>query len=166
MWALFPAGLEQFIKWGEAKRNWNARIAGKVFAFGFIGIAVVLSAAVYYTRIGIRDESQEWGKSSDQYLRIANYMIEMKVDPSSIIMVNNPPGFYLASERYSIVIPDGDPGTLLKVADRYDASYLVLEENHPAGLDELYNNPQCCQDLEFITSVNGARIFRIHELSQ
>ena len=166
VWALFPAGLEQFIKWGEAKRNWNARIAGKVFAFGFIGIAVVLSAAVYYTRIGIQDESQEWAKSSDQYLRIANYMLEMKVDPSSIIMVNNPPGFYLASERYSIVIPDGDPGTLLKAADRYDASYLVLEENHPAGLDELYNNPQCCQDLEFITSVNGARIFRIHELSQ
>ena len=166
IWTLFPAGLQQFIKWGEAKRNWNARIAGKVFAFGFIAIAVVLSAAVYYIKIGVQDGGKEWTKSSAQYMRIANKLMELKVDPSQIIMVNNPPGFYLASERYSIVIPDGEPESLLKAANRYDASYLVLEQNHPAGLERLYNNPQCCQELEFITSVNGALIFRIHNVNK
>ena len=165
IWALFPAGLHTFTRWGERKRNWNARIAGRVFAAGFCTIAVVLSAALFFTRVGYQKDEPDWDKSHQQYLRIANTLDEMMIEPSLIIMVNNPPGFYLASARYSIVIPDGDPGTLLKVADRYDAAYLVLEENHPVGLNELYNNPLSYPELDYLTSVNGAQIYKMPEIS-
>ena len=64
--------------------------------------------------------------------------------------VNNPPGFYLATGLHAIVIPDGPPETLHQIVERYNADWIVLEENHPQEINDLYTQPI---DLAWLESV-------------
>ena len=76
-------------------------------------------------------------------------------------MVNNPPGYYAATERAAIVIPYGDVETLLKAALRYQAKYVILESNHPQPLDPLYENPEDQIGLNYLATYEDAHIFEI-----
>ena len=161
IWALFPVGFQSFIDYGVKKRNWHAKAAGKVFAAGFMLIAVALSGVLFFGRVSIAIGGQAWDKSNEQYLRIGNKLNELGISYSEIIMVNNPPGFYLATGRPSIVIPDGGVETLLLASQEFASGYVVLEQNHPAGLDEAFANPYNITDLEFVAEMNGVFLFRL-----
>jgi len=77
-------------------------------------------------------------------------------------MVADPPGFYLASGNYAIAVPDGHLDTLLNVAQKYKATYLVLEEGSvPAGLQTLYSHPELETGLTYLSEIGNARIFSI-----
>jgi hypothetical protein len=79
--------------------------------------------------------------------------------PGDIVAVNNPAGYYAASSRPAIVIPDGAVDTLLAAARRFGARYVLLESNHPAGLEELYERPADQPGLRFLKTVEGTHIF-------
>lgn len=161
IWALFPVGFQSFIDFGVKKRNWNAKVAGRVLASGFMLIAVSLSVALFFGRVSGTTGGQNWNQSNEQYLRIGNKLTELGISNSAIIMVNNPPGFYLATGRPSIVIPDGGVETLLLASQEFGAEYIVLEQNHPEKLDEVFIYPKINKDLEFVAEINGAFLFRL-----
>ncbi len=75
-------------------------------------------------------------------------------------IVNNPPGYYWATRRSSIVIPDGDITHTIAVAERYGASYLLLEENQENLLD-LYQSPEDIGNVRYMGTWQGIRIFKI-----
>ena len=56
--------------------------------------------------------------------------------------MNNPPGFNLATGGEAVVIPNGPPETLRQVARKYRVDWIVLESNHPRGLNSLYASPE------------------------
>jgi hypothetical protein len=53
--------------------------------------------------------------------------------------------------------------TVLEVAKKYGGSYLILEYNHPLGLDRLYQVPMDHSGIKYLTTIGGAHIFRIFE---
>jgi hypothetical protein len=53
-------------------------------------------------------------------------------------MTGDPPAFWYHTRRPAVVVPNADVRTLLTVCDRYGVEYVVLEENHPAELEGLY----------------------------
>ncbi|MCX6035628.1 MAG: hypothetical protein NTV38_11735 [Chloroflexi bacterium] len=79
-----------------------------------------------------------------------------------IVMVANPPGFYLASGNPAIAVPDGDVNTLLRVARRYGAKYVILEAGAtPDGLLPVYDHPEEQAGLRYLGDVGGAHIYGI-----
>ena len=79
------------------------------------------------------------------------------------MIVANPPGYYLATGRNTIAIPDGNEQISLLVARRFGADYLVLEkEGIPNGLNGSYNNPYQYPDFNYLGELEGTRVFRIH----
>src|SRR3990172_8816973 len=79
-----------------------------------------------------------------------------------IVAINNPPGFHLASGLPAVVIPDGDAATLRAVVDRFGVSWVILDANHPAGLEALYADPESAAWLELGASFRdeqGREIF-------
>ncbi len=169
-WALAPLGLEQAIGWGRRKRGWNAAQAGSIFRVGLVGLAVLMTAAIIWSRVTSGNGSQTpgqssgqaWGQESTAYSQIDKYMVAQGAAAGDIVMVANPPGFYLASGNPSIAVPDGDIHTLLEVAQKYDAMYLVLEEGSvPAGLLPVYESPQSETGLTYLGEIEHARIFII-----
>jgi hypothetical protein len=181
-WALAPLGLERVIDWGRRKRGWNAAQAGSIFRPALVILAILLTAGIVWGRLsggsGVQaprsgstasavqaQAGQAWSQENFAYSHIYTYLVGQGAKAEDIVMVANPPGFYLASGNPAIAVPDGDDNTLLTVARRYNALYLILEEGSvPANLMPVYKNPQGQPDLIYLGELENARIFLIRHL--
>jgi hypothetical protein len=161
-WALAPVGLERFVDFGVEKRGWRTDQARKVFSWGLVALALFLTIVVGYLRIvGNDDSGLAWNQTPRQYSKIEASLTEHGVAKGEIVMVNNPPGYFVATGRPAIVVPNGDIHSTLAAAQRYDASYLILESNHPQGLNDLYQNPIDLPGLDYLYSLENTHIFKL-----
>ncbi len=159
-WAMAPLGLERIIQWGRRKRGWNVAQAGRIFRMALIGLAVLLTVYIFWSRVLGGPAGPAWGQENAAYSQINNYLVSKGASNSDIVMSADPPGFYLASGNPSITVPDGDFNTLMTVARKYDAAYLVLESGSvPAGLLPVYENPNGQRDLVYLGEIEHARIY-------
>ncbi len=119
-------------------------------------LAILVSLFVLYRALG----PGQWNYRGNAY-KLAEVWLRQNASPEAIVMVGDPPCFYYYSHRPSIVIPNGDVNTVLKVAKRYGASFLLLEPDHPRPLDSLYRNPYSSESLKPIANFGEAILFRI-----
>ncbi len=163
LWAAVPFGLESFVNLGVRLRHWNAQKSWPVFASGVVLMCVLFTLVIFWSRVIGSDLSQPlWSQSDRQYAAVTRALQTLGALPEQRVLVNNPPGYYLASGGEGLVIPDGDLATLLAVAQRYHAEYLVLEPNHVTGLNWLYQNPGSLAGLEYLKNMdNTVFIYRI-----
>jgi hypothetical protein len=160
-WALAPVGLERLVERGMRKRGWNPRGAFKFFTVGLAAIAIVLSGFFYFTRVlGPNPTQPIWGRTEGKYRKVAESLNDVGISAERIAAVNNPPDWYLATGRSSIVIPNGGVEELLAAADRYLAEYLLLEPAQE-NLSELYANPGDREGLDYLTTIEDVQIYRI-----
>mgnify|MGYP001113233386 CR=1 FL=1 len=84
----------------------------------------------------------------------------MGADERAIVMVNNPPGYYVAAERPAVVVPYGDLQVVMQAASRYGARYLILEDNYSTGkLAGIYQNPETAPGLIYLGAMDTTRLF-------
>ena len=84
------------------------------------------------------------------------------ISPNDVVIVRNPPGYYLASNRRAVVLPFGDESTILAVAEKFHAKYLVLEKNGTFdAIQDLYDDPNENSSFTYLGEVDGARLYRI-----
>jgi hypothetical protein len=161
-WGLVPAGLESLLAWGDRQRGWNARVARPILGGGLVGLTLLLTGLTTWSRVIGHDQSVlAWGKAEASYLRLEQDLQSLGANPEDIVVINNPPGYQVMTGRAAIVIPDGDEKTSLAVAQRYRGRYLLLEQNHPAGLDDLYRNPGDRPGLHYLKTDEGVHIFEV-----
>jgi hypothetical protein len=164
-WALAPLGLERVIEWGKRKRGWNAAQAGAIFRVALVGMAMFLTSDILWGKLMGGNAGQAWSQENTAYSHIEKYLVSKGATAGDTVIVANPPGFYLASGNPAIAVPDGDVDTLLTVARRYNAIYLVLEEGSvPVGLLPVYENPKGETDLIYLGEVEHARVYLIRHL--
>jgi hypothetical protein len=161
-WAVVPKGLQVFVSWIGRLRRWQVEQATRVFQFGLVLLAFGLTAFLVQTRVVGQPGSFGWNASANAYSAISQALRETGGSGEEVVLVNNPPGYHLVSGQPAIVIPMGDVNTLLDVARRYDAHFLVLEPNHPAPLNALYENPEGTEDLEYLMTIDEAHLFRVN----
>lgn len=155
-WALAPLGLERLIEWGRARRGWNVAQARPLFLGALVGMALLLTGMAVMLRL------PTWGNENDAYNQIEDYLVEQDMLNEEVVIVANPPGFYLASGNPAIAVPDCDLLALLEAARRYQAGYLILEQGStPAGLMPVYENPAEFPGLTYLGEVEGARLYAI-----
>lgn len=159
-WALAVVGLETFLAWGGRVRGWGIKQARVVFSIAIIGMVLGLSIFVLKQRMFGEDG---WDRGHQDYQALENELQALGASPEDTVLVNNPPGYYLASGRLSVVIPDGDSQTLLAAARHYFVEYIILEYNHPEGLDDLYESPHSYSELQLIWSNGATHIFQVSE---
>jgi hypothetical protein len=163
LWSLVPAGLAVLVDWVGKLRGWEkTRQAKNVFSLSLVGMAVVVTFALGFQMVvGDRLENPTWNQSWAESARLAGVLDELGIPVGETILVNNPPGFYAASSRPAIVIPDGGPEMSIAAARRYGSSYLILEKNHPEGLNNLYADPETGSGFELLKTAEGVHFFRI-----
>ena len=106
--------------------------------------------------------SPAWSTNGTDYVAVERLVEVSHPDKADVVLVNNPPGYYLASDRPAIVIPCGDEQTLKVVARRYNASILVVDSNIVDALSELNDSPSDRDWLTYLGSAGGAQIYNIH----
>jgi hypothetical protein len=160
-WAAAPLGLVALIRWIGERRHWNLGQAKRFFGIGLIGLAVLISVIVYLSRvIGSDFFNPSWAEGYDRYTRLEAALVELGIRERDVVMVNNPPGYYLASGRQAVSIPYGDLETVFKVAERYRARYLLLEIDQIHGQENLYTDPGDHPGISYLGSVDGTRIYQ------
>ena len=131
---LFTAGaegLEVAVRWAARRRHWNLRQAWAVFTVAAALAAVILSGYVAAQKL------PAWRDADAAYLEVGTWLARQDAEESRV-MVGNPPAFWYHTGHSAVVVPNGGVDTLLKVADRYEVDYVVLDQNRPQGLADLY----------------------------
>lgn len=161
-WAVVPAGLFQFVDWGRRVRNWDPKSAQRVFGAGLLSLGILISAFLTYNRvIGSELTNPAWSKNVVRYQLLDQALQDLGASNYDVVLVNDPPGFFLASSRPCISIPYGNLETLQSVARRYNARYLLLEFNQLQGQVDLYDHPADHPGVIYLGTESGVRIYQV-----
>lgn len=161
LWALAVVGLMDLITWGVNHREWIRKQAEYILGLGLVLFLAGMTLFVVKDRvIGENFSQPQWNQSYQVNLEIGKELNQLGIHTESLIMINNPPGLYIATDRYAVVIPNGGIDTLLRTAEVFGAEVLILERNHPDTLDYLYLAPQKENKLEYLQTVSDVQYFR------
>ncbi len=161
IWALFPTGFSMFLQWGDRVRKWNPTQSTRFFTIGFLILSAVMTGILLQQNLLEKKNSASYFNEKSQYAQIGTELDALNIERDDIVLVNNPPGFYLATGRKSIVIPDGNVDTLIMAARKYKATIVVLENDHPEGLNTLYDSPEIFSSLQLLYTSHDVHIIRI-----
>ena len=164
LWAMVPVGFARFIDWGVQVRRWNGKQAGNIFKVAMVSIALILTAFIVNQRvIGGNLTNPTWGQGMVAYEKLGWALRNMGAVDSDIFLVNNAPGFFLASGMQTLSVPHGNVETTLQVAQRYGGDYLLLERNHPSGLADLYIQPGDRPGLKYLKKIGETQVYQIEK---
>jgi hypothetical protein len=156
-WVAAPIGLDAVISWLRKRGQFTDKNAPYVFQ----GILVLLAIFMTVYLVNIRVLSG-WAKDDAIYASVEKLFQDNGISPMDVVIVRNPPGYYINSERPAISLPFGDESTILQVAERYEAGYLVLEKGGTfESIQDLYDDPQSNPSFFYLGEVDDAKLYRI-----
>lgn len=135
LFAAAGPGLEGILRW-VARRvpGWHVRNSWRVFGVGLVGLAAMVTG---FALVRAGAFSGEWNQQDWGYADIGDWLTEQGGD-KAVVMVGNAPGFTWHTGHYAVAVPNEPLDTILLVADRYAARYLVLDSTRPRTTDALY----------------------------
>lgn len=168
LWAVVPAGIETLVNKYITWRRINSPKPMQNFLTVLILITCFLFTGFIYFRrvVGSEPGNPRWNASSQHYRLVESALAASGAQPGSPVLVNNPPGFWLAAGRPAVVIPYGGPEMMLAAARRFHVEYVILEQANPWQLGDLYFDRVSIPELEYISSVGATRLYRILPLNQ
>jgi hypothetical protein len=129
-------GLEAVLRWAVRRlRGWYVHRAWPVFAGGLVGLALLLTLFALW-QAGLFDGT--WNRRNAGYGQIGQWLADNERGQATV-MVGDPPAFAWHTRHPAIAIPNEPLDTILAVAGRYDAAYLVLDQTRPRTTDGLYS---------------------------
>ncbi len=163
-WAVAPLGLERVLAWVVQRRpSWQLQRARKMFFGALLAFVVLFTAFAAGAKLLPQGETPaRWEQNRRTYQALEAALTAFDPAPADVVLTINPPGYFAYTQRPAIAIPDGTPATVLEVADRYGARYLLLEESHPEGLNALYAAPENPPSgLAYLTTAAGTHVFQV-----
>jgi len=156
-WVAAPIGLESVISWARRHGRFTDQNAPVFFQGILVLLAVLMTAYLVNFRV-----LSGWAKDDVIYPKVEEKLIESGIGQRDVVIVRNPPGYYLASRRQSISLPFGDESTILAVAKKFGAHYLILEKEGTFDIiQDLYDHPEDNPAFKYLGEVDSARLYRI-----
>jgi hypothetical protein len=141
VWVLAPIGLAASIRWAAEKRNWDVSQAQTVFQYASVAIMAAVTLGLYLSQaFDPSGTGSDWDQSERLYQQVGDILDDYHLGNVRAV-VNNPPGFWLATGLEAVVIPDGDIDTLQQVVRQFEVEVVILDQNLPSGLEDLYHDP-------------------------
>lgn len=136
--ALAPLGLEALLM--QISRN-NEKLAQLTRIFPAILLVIMILFSAMLVKIRVVDSG--WNEGEYLYLKADQFLAAQGARPEAVVMVRNPPAYFVMTGRPAIVVPDGDVQALLAASRKYDASYVILEQiGSSSPLYDLYEHPE------------------------
>jgi hypothetical protein len=155
-------GLEVALRWTARRlHSWHARRAWPVFSAGLVGLALLVTALALW-QSGVL--SGDWNQRDWGYAEIDRWLADHGA-AQAVVMVGNAPGFTWHTGHSAVAIPNEALDTILGVADRYGARYLVLDGTRTRTTDDLYAGKENHQRLvPQITVGEADRPWKLYEV--
>jgi hypothetical protein len=157
-WVAAPIGLEAVLRGARNRGQFTDKNA-PVFLHGILVLLAILMTGYL---VNFRVLASGWAKDDLIYPAVQNLLLEQGMNPGDVVIVRNPPGYFIASGHPSIALPFGDESTILAAAKKFDAEYLVLEKGGTfESIQDLYDEPQSHPSFVYLGEVNEAKLYRI-----
>lgn len=157
-WVVTPIGLDLVIERVQ-KRGWLKDENAPAF---FQAILVLLAIIMTGYLVNFRVIASGWAQDDVIYPQVEEKLIESGISTGDVVIVRNPPGYFLASGRPSVSLPFGDESTILAVAEKFGARYLILEKDGTFdSIQDLYDQPENNPSFNYLGEVDGARLYEI-----
>ena len=157
-WVAAPVGLDAILEWAK-KRGW---FTDKNAPYVFHGTLVFLAIIFTGYLVNIRVVASGWAQDDVIYASVEKKLQEAGIRPMDVVIVPNPPGYYVRTGRSAIRLPFADQSAVLDVAKRYHAMYVILEKGDTLGsLKNLYDDPQSNPAFAYLGDVSGAHLYRV-----
>ncbi|MBN2118353.1 MAG: hypothetical protein JW730_17400 [Anaerolineales bacterium] len=157
-WVAAPVGLDAVLTWARRRGQFQDRNA----PYFLQGVLVLLAVFMTAYLVNLRVIADGWARDDAIYQSVEAELLDNGIRPGEVVIVRNPPGYFIASGRPSISLPFGDESTILAVAERYGARYLVLEDGGTFdAIRDLYDDPQGNPAFVYLGEVNEAKLYRI-----
>jgi hypothetical protein len=156
-WVAAPIGLDSAIGWARRHGKFTDQNAPVFFQGILVLLAILMTAYLVNFRV-----LSGWAKDDVIYPKVEQKLVDSGISPQDIVIVRNPPGYYLASRRSSISLPFGDESTILAAAKRFGARYLILEKDGTFdSIQDLYDHPEDNPSFKYLGEVDSARLYKI-----
>jgi hypothetical protein len=160
-WTLIPIGLDRVNVWGVRVLKWKPERARLVFPVIFVSLAALLTGVITFGKLE-KVTGSGWNQESDSYREINSFLVLSGISGEEVVIVANPPGFWLVSGHPAVSVPDGGAETVLAVARKFNARVLVLEkESTPTALMDVYDHPNDFPGLTYLGEMEGTRVFTL-----
>lgn len=155
-WCLAPVGLDTVIA-SARRRGWLDDRAFTIFRGALVGIAMLMTVAIFAIRV-----LPNWEREDGHYAAVETLLVENGAQGDAVIVVRNPPGYNIVTGRAAVALPTGGIPSILAVAERYNARYLLLEpEGTSSELLELYDHPYLSPKFIYLGETDGNRLYEI-----
>jgi hypothetical protein len=156
-------GLETALRWGARRfRGWQVRRAWPVFSAGVVVLAALVTGLALW-QAGLFDGT--WNRRDEGYAAIDRWLDETGVG-NVVVMVGDAPAFSWHTGHPAIAVPNEPLDTVVAVAERYAALYLVLDDKRPRTTDALYAGEEAHPRLVQRYSVETWQVYEITPPSQ
>jgi hypothetical protein len=162
LWGLVPIGLSGFIDLGVKYRKWVPNRSWKMFGSAVIASLSILSVVIFLQKMNYASTTKiPWNDSLQEFQKIDQQIVTITSDEDSVILVNDPPGYYLATQRMAAVNPSDGVTALLAAADKYHARYTIIDENNAVLFDEISRDGFQNKRLKLIEKLDDMEIYEI-----
>jgi hypothetical protein len=157
-WVAAPIGLDAVIHWARRRGQFTDKYA-PVF---LQGILVLLAIFMTGYLVNFRVIADGWARDDLIYASVEKMLTDHGIPSGEVLIVRNPPGYFIVSERPAIALPFGDEATILAAAEKFGARYLLLEKGGTfESIQDLYEEPQGNPAFVYIGEVNEAKLYHI-----
>ncbi len=151
-------GLEAMLRSAARRlRGWRVRPAWKVFSSGLVLIAALLTVFALW-RGGVL--SGTWNEQDGGYAENGQWL-DARGAGQAVVMVGDAPGFAWHTGQPAIAVPNDPLDTVVAVAERYGARYLVLDSKRPRTTDALYAGEVLYPALSLQLAGDGWQVYEI-----
>jgi len=160
LWALVPVGLSKIIEWGVRFRNWKVDRAWPMFTIAILFAVGCLSAFRMYEKVNNGVENgTHWNNSQSTLVSIEDKLKRYDDNQREIVMVNNPPGYSLATGRKSIMIPTGGTEAILDVCEKFDVGFLLVNDERVEVKKLISESTELQKHFDFLFDELGTTVY-------
>lgn len=157
-WVAAPIGMDIVVSWLQRRGQFSDKNAPYIFQ----GIIVLLALLMTAYIVNLRVVAGGWAEDDAVYASVEEKLLDNGISPMEVVIVRNPPGYFISSGRPAIALPFGDEETILRVAEKFGAGYLVLEKGGTfEAIQDLYDDPQGHPAFVYLGEVDEAKLYRI-----
>lgn len=140
-------------------RDRRLSITPQIFRVGLVFGMAILTLYLAYVAIFTND----WDQFQRKYQRVEAMLVQHRAQPTDAILVANAPGYYVVSNRPSLIVPDENLASVRALASKFGAKFLVLEKAfYTDPMIPVYQNPASQSGLTYIGEFDDVRIFSIN----
>jgi hypothetical protein len=160
LWAVAVLGLDSTLQYLHRWPIFQLKGMDFVFQSAF----VLVMALISFSSVNALVLENGWQRGELKYPEVERFLVQHGIMPSEAVMVTNPPGYTMMTNRPAVMYPYGGIESVLGVARRFNAPYIAIRAdtaNTIAHYNLLYSQPDLYPNIKLLGEVDDIKVFQV-----